>query len=312
MVTIHTELLPLASTGRRPRTNAGVSPVTTVTIHDTQNPDRGAGAETHSRVQHNGSMPGASWHATVDEKGVWVDYADADRCWHAGQATGNNTSYGIEIAVNSDGEYPAAVHNAATYAATVLARHGLGVGALRQHNAWTGKDCPEGIRAGRGGITWSRFKSLVQAALDGAPTPTPAPTTPVPAPTKPTAEYPHVDLLVDGDPRERTWTAFQRLMAACGYYSGRIDGDPAHLTITAMERWLAKLGYYTGRIEADHGERAVRGPVLIRALQSFLYDKGFYRNGTHPKVVMVDGKPGPRTWSAFQQYLNQQRKHLLG
>lgn len=138
------------------------------------------------------------------------------------------------------------------------------------------------------------------------PTPTPAPT-PTPTPVK---EYPEIPLLEDGDLKVKTWKAFQLLMREVGFYHGLIDGDPGPMTITAMERWLKSLGYYKGLIEADYKKTPVFGPVLKMALQSFLYDKGLYRNGNYKKSVMVDGKFENRSAVGFQKYLNEQAEYL--
>lgn len=303
MVAIHTHLVPIdPSTGRRPRTNRGTNPVTTVTIHTTQNYDRGAGAETHSRVQLNGSMPKNSWQATVDERGAWVNYLDSDKCWHAGHVRGNETSYAIEIAENIDGDYRKAVANAAEYAAIVLRRNGLSVGALVQHSHWTGKDCPRPIRASRDGISWERFKAMVQAHLDGvdviedaqdAPAKPPAVSPSKPAPTP--AGAPYAALLLDGSKGPVTVRAWQHLMTAIGRYTGLIDGKWGPLTTRAVQTWLKDdRGTYTGLVDG------VWGPMSVTALQRFLTTKRHYTG-------LLDGVEGPMTVRAEQSYLNAQR-----
>ena len=184
MVRIIEEFVPRLSDGRYPRTNRGTNPVTGITIHDTGNRGRGANALSHSRLQLRGGMPNNSWHATVDDKEVRVNYPDTARCWHAANATGNNNDYAIEICVNQGGNYAQAVLNAIEFAAIVAKRNpnarvkfvNQDLTFLHQHNFWSGKNCPQQIRSGRDGITWNNFKSRILAHLNDGNQPNPDPT----------------------------------------------------------------------------------------------------------------------------------------
>ena len=39
-----------------------------VTVHETDNPNRGAGAQNHADLQSNGNSRAAAWHWQVDDK----------------------------------------------------------------------------------------------------------------------------------------------------------------------------------------------------------------------------------------------------
>lgn len=295
MVNIRQQLV----TGKARLVSKGTNPRRYVTVHDTGNTGRGANAAAHANLQSRGNSRSASWHWTVDDKEAVQSYEHTARCWHAGDGggSGNMASIGVEICVNSDGDYTKALSNAAELVAHILKQEGLDIGAVVQHNRWSGKNCPAGIRAGRSGVTWARFLDMVRANLSGTPS-TPAPVAPKPTTNpaaKPSTGAPYAELLVDGVKGPVTIRAWQHLMKAIGRYKGRIDGDFGPLTAKAMQAWLAGLGHYKGRIDGDWG------PLSVKALQAFLTKKGLYTG-------LIDGKEGPLTVKAGQSYLNSQRK----
>lgn len=144
----------------------------TVTIHDTGNRNKGADAQVHANLQSKGNVRSASWHWQVDDKEAIQSLPHEVKCWHAGDGRtgeGNNNSIAIEICINSDGDYVKSVKNGAKLAAKILKDEGLSVKDLRQHYDWSKKDCPKQIRAGRDGITWERFVSMVEEELAPKP-----------------------------------------------------------------------------------------------------------------------------------------------
>lgn len=143
-----------------------------ITIHQTDNVSFGADAEAHHAYQaNNSSGVDASWHYTVDEKQVIQSFRDDRITWHAANSEGNNSSIGIEMCVDADIKggammgkvnYQKTVDNAAKLVAVKLKQHGLTVEKVKQHHDWSGKNCPSYVRAGKYGITWSYFLSLVK------------------------------------------------------------------------------------------------------------------------------------------------------
>lgn len=139
-----------------------------ITIHETANPTVGADAVMHGRWLLNLAASGASepsWHYTVDDHQI-VQHLPEDRAgWHAGDGvngTGNRQSIGIELCVNSDGDTQLTRANAAWLVRGLMARHGIPVERVVQHNHWSGKDCPTQLR--RDG--WAAFVASLSAPPD--------------------------------------------------------------------------------------------------------------------------------------------------
>ena len=65
-----------------------------ITIHDTANKGKGAGAKAHNAYVHN-NAPNPSWHFSVDDKIVYQHLPLTENGWHAGDGTngtGNQAS----------------------------------------------------------------------------------------------------------------------------------------------------------------------------------------------------------------------------
>lgn len=148
MVTIRNQLV-----SSRAVTSSGTNPRRYITIHETANTARGANAQAHANLQSNGFS--ASWHITVDDTQAIRSYPDTVRCWHAGDGSGhgNMSSIGIEICVNSDGNFTRAKANAAAVVRQLRAKYNIPRSRVVQHNHWSGKNCPTNLR--RSG--WAAF-----------------------------------------------------------------------------------------------------------------------------------------------------------
>jgi len=101
--------------------------------------------------------------------------------------------------------------------------------------------------------------------------------------------WPAAPLPLTGAHTDASHKAWVTLLKAVGYKDKSMT--------TNMQRWLKRLGYYDGIIEADHGRKPVFGPMLVKALQSFLRSKGLYK-------YAIDGDRGTRTIKAEIAYLN--------
>ena len=87
-----------------------------IVVHDTGNPNPGADALAHFRY-FNGGNRQASAHYFVDDVRVVETVETANASWHCGDGHGrygitNSNSIGVEICVNRDGNYEAALENA--------------------------------------------------------------------------------------------------------------------------------------------------------------------------------------------------------
>lgn len=275
--------------GSRKNTYAATNPALFLTIHETDNTNRGADADAHARLQASGNVRAASWHYQADDRRVIRSYPHTVQCWHAGADKGNRQSIGVEVCVNADGDYAAAVRNAIELARIVIAEEGIPLSNVVLHRHWSGKRCARGIIEGRS-IDWAGFLAALRDPSSTVPVVTPAPT-PSGRPTT------YAALEVDGYWGPVTTRALQVLMAAITRYGGDIDGDFGPLSVMAVQAWLTGFGWYKGLRDG------VFGPLTKKALQSFLRHKGLYA-GT------IDGDFGPLSVKALQRYLNSQRQYL--
>lgn len=138
-----------------------------LTIHQTGNTDPGSNAMAHHRLQARSGV-GYGWHWQVDDEMAIQTHDHSFKIWNAGdgRGKGNTESISIEICVNSDGDYNQAVENGAKLAAMILKEENIDISKMVQHNYWSGKNCPEQIRAGKNGITWADFVNKVKNYLE--------------------------------------------------------------------------------------------------------------------------------------------------
>ena len=91
-----------------------------------------------------------SSHYAVDDQEVIQGIEDNRNAWHCGDGTGkgNMTSIGVEICYSKSGgeRYVKAEENAVQLVAYLLKKHKLPISRVKQHNFWSGKDCPHRIR----------------------------------------------------------------------------------------------------------------------------------------------------------------------
>lgn len=139
-----------------------------IVIHETGNSSKGADAKNHSTYLKNlakANTTYVSWHYTVDDHEIYHHIPDNEIAYHASdgrvEGGGNMASIGIEICVNSDGNFDKARDNAAWLTAKLLKEHNLTIGAVKQHHDFApdGKNCPQTIRD-KG--LWNNFLQAVQ------------------------------------------------------------------------------------------------------------------------------------------------------
>ena len=128
-----------------------------IVIHETANTRNGANANAHARLQASGNSRAASWHYTVDDKEIVQSFSDDAQCWHAGNASYNKQSIGIEICVNSDGDFKKAVDNAVKLTRYLMDKYNIPTSNVIQHNTASGKNCPRYLRSGEKGVSWGDF-----------------------------------------------------------------------------------------------------------------------------------------------------------
>lgn len=158
--------------GRRNRPGHAMRPFF-ICIHETGNKSVGAGAKSHARYLKGDAAANTpvSWHFTTDGKES-VQHLPLDESgFHAGdgQGPGNRLSIGIEICVNSDGNWSRTQLNAAKLVVHLIQT----VPSLKpfpecmkQHFDFNGKNCPQTLRA-NDGKGWREFVESVRVLLEG-------------------------------------------------------------------------------------------------------------------------------------------------
>lgn len=168
MVQVKQQIVPQAN---RHATYGTGNPKKKMVVHQTGNRSKGANAQMHARLQQNGWS--ASWHIQSDDKEIIQSWPFDYRLWHAstGRATngGNMVGIGWEICINQDGDYLKSLELAAEGIAQVMKQEGIPMSGLTTHNAEDPRNkwCPAQILSGWRGITWPKFKEMVQKAYDG-------------------------------------------------------------------------------------------------------------------------------------------------
>lgn len=142
-----------------------------IVIHETDNTSKGADAQAHANLQSNGNSRTAGWHYQVDDTIIIQSFLDNDQPFHAGNPFYNRNGIGIEIAVNSDGNYLKAVQNAIELTKHLMKKYNIPVKNVIRHHDASGKHCPRNLMNGNRGINWAGFKSnLTQSAPSKKPT----------------------------------------------------------------------------------------------------------------------------------------------
>lgn len=138
-----------------------------ITIHETSNYSPGANAEMHRQFVNNGGGSGnVSWQYTVDDKEIVEHLPVTEVGWHAGDGytgNGNRQSIGIELCVNSDGDFNGTRKLAARLVAHLMKIRGIPIERVVQHNHWSGKYCPLIMR--RDGL-WDGFIADIRALVE--------------------------------------------------------------------------------------------------------------------------------------------------
>lgn len=139
---------------------------THITIHNTDNSDRGADAAAHSKFVRNtgfytlpsGKKDWVSWHFTVDDSRTIQQLPIDEEAFHA--KNGNATSIAIEVCMNAGIDQAAAFLRAARLTALLLFDHAtLDISRVVPHMAWTGKKCP--VLLLDGGVLGSKWKAFI-------------------------------------------------------------------------------------------------------------------------------------------------------
>ena len=141
-----------------------------IVIHETANTRAGADAQAHWRYWNTNDNAQSSVHFVVDDHEV-VQLAEflpgkCWRCWHVGDNKGhsnitNSNSIGIEICVNSDGNFEKARQNCIELVKWLMPQVKLGPEKVVRHYDASGKHCPANM-LNRPEL-WKDFKKQISA-----------------------------------------------------------------------------------------------------------------------------------------------------
>jgi N-acetylmuramoyl-L-alanine amidase len=135
-----------------------------IVIHDTGNNSSGANANAHYNY-FNGGNRNASAHIFVDDSNIIQTVEFKDSSWHCGDGYGkygitNQNSIGVEICINSDGDYNRAVNNTIEVTKHLMKEYNIGIGNVVRHYDASGKNCPQSMSS-NSWQKWKEFKSML-------------------------------------------------------------------------------------------------------------------------------------------------------
>jgi N-acetylmuramoyl-L-alanine amidase CwlA len=135
---------PPRKTGKA-RTCIPLEKATSVTVHNTGNASKGAGARNHHQYLHNVENSGeryVGYHFAVDDRNIIQCLPLDEVSYHCG-ADGNYNSISIEICENVDMDYKKAEENAVALIKELLRLYNIS--EIKSHKDWSGKNCPHKI-----------------------------------------------------------------------------------------------------------------------------------------------------------------------
>jgi N-acetylmuramoyl-L-alanine amidase len=151
-----------------------------VVIHYTANPQKGANAIANRNYFENHPKIYASAHYVVDDTYVIKCIPENEVAWHCGENKtklaiekfdGNQNKYliGIEMCVNSDGDWEKTYQNTIELVVDILNRYGWTIDDILRHYDLTNKACPKMMtKYVEGGEKYfQKFKNDVQNKLNG-------------------------------------------------------------------------------------------------------------------------------------------------
>ena len=146
---------------RTPRTQKPVY----IVIHDTGNTGKGANANAHFNYFNGGNRNSSADFFVDDTQVLQVNDYTKYYTWHCGDGKGkygitNSNSIGIEICINSDGNYNIAFQNAVELTKHLMKELNIPVERVVRHYDASRKNCPASM-SGNNWELWSKFKEAL-------------------------------------------------------------------------------------------------------------------------------------------------------
>ena len=133
-----------------------------IVIHDTGNTGKGANADAHFTYFDTGNRGSSADFFVDDTKALQVNDYNKYYTWHCGDGHGkygitNANSIGIEMCINSDGNYNKAFENTIALTKELMAKHNIPPERVVRHYDASRKNCPNSMSA-NGWARWYEFK----------------------------------------------------------------------------------------------------------------------------------------------------------
>lgn len=153
---------------RNYRSRKGI-PIKYLVIHDTGNPNRGAGALNHRNYVENNTR-GASAHYFVDDKVIVQYVGDSLSAGSVGDGKGrygitNANSLSIEMCINSDADYAKTYKNTVELTKNLMKKFNIPIDRVVRHYDASRKNCPGHMRKNNWNKWW-KFKENIQKPIE--------------------------------------------------------------------------------------------------------------------------------------------------
>lgn len=134
-----------------------------IVIHDTGNKKSGANALSHYKYFNTGNRDSSADFFVDDKNVLCVNDYRKYYTWHCGDGNGkygitNSNSIGIELCVNSDGNYEKAMSNLVTLVKELMLELGIPIERVVRHYDASRKNCPASM-SGNNWALWYKFKN---------------------------------------------------------------------------------------------------------------------------------------------------------
>ena len=145
---------------------ARTSAIKYIVIHDTANKSKGADADAHFKYFNGGNRNSSADFFVDDVKILQINDYKKYCTWQVGDGKGkygitNQNSVGIEICINSDGNYEKAVDNAVALTKHLMKELCIPAECVVRHYDASRKNCPASMN-GRNWQKWEQFKNRIR------------------------------------------------------------------------------------------------------------------------------------------------------
>ncbi len=136
-----------------------------IVVHDTGNTDKGADAERHYQYFNGGNHDSSADVFVDDHQAIQVNDWDKYYTWHCGDGRGkygitNANSVGVEMCINSDGDYEKAFDRTVAVVKELMSVLGVDVNHVVRHYDASRKTCPMSM-SGNNWARWNEFKRRI-------------------------------------------------------------------------------------------------------------------------------------------------------